>query len=207
MAEVTVLEQAGALTQEKLTYRKFVKLGTDAQGATTIEKKAVKSESDKKEPALLDDGTPNPHAGVAVSWAGPTKEGFTLFNENDFIRYQVKSWAGAETLVPDEAQRVYIFQYGLNAIQTARAIGFMDELKEGESEPTPVHDGEVIDLKDSINEQPQRRSTSEIDKFVKQADAYLAAMGIPESARAETIAKMLASMQPVTEDEGTEEVS
>lgn len=206
MAEATVFEQAGALTQEKLTYRKFVKLGTDAQGATTIEKKAVKSESDKKEPALLDDGTPNPHAGVPVSWSGPAKEGFTLFNENEFIRYQVKSWAGAETLVPDEAQRVYIFQYGLNAIQTARAIGFMDELKEGESEPTPAHDGEVIDLKDAINEQPQRRSTSEIDKFVKQADAYLAAMGIPESARAETIAKMLASMQPATEDGSVEEV-
>ena len=199
MADVNVREQAGALTQEKLTYRKFVKLGTDADGKTTIEKKAVKSESDKKEPEKLDDGTANPHAGVAVSWTGPAKEGLTLFNENEFIRYQVKSWVGAETLVPDETQRVYIFQYGLNAIQTARAIGYMDEIKEEAGEPTPVHDGETIDLITAINEPPTRKSTSDIDKLIKQLNA----MGVPADKQADFLALLL-STQAETSTEATE---
>ncbi len=189
MTDVKVTEQAGALTQEKLTYRKFVKFGTDADGKTTIEKKAVKSESDKKEPEKLEDGTPNPHAGVAVSWTGPAREGLTLFNENEFIRYQIKSWAGAETLIPEEAQRVYIFQYGLNAIQTARAIGFMDEIKEEAGEPTPVHDGETIDLVTAINEPPARKVTSDIDKLIKRLNA----MGISADKQADFLALLLAT--------------
>ncbi len=189
MTDANVTEQAGELTQEKLAYRKFVKLGTDADGKTTIEKKAVKSESDKKEPEKLDDGTPNPHAGVAVSWAAPAKEGLTLFNENEFIRYQVKSWTGVETLIPDEAQRIYIFQYGLNAIQTARAIGFMDEVKAEAGEPTPVHDGETIDLITAINEPPTRKTTSDIDKLVKQLNA----MGVPADKQADFLALLLAT--------------
>jgi hypothetical protein len=196
MADVNVMEQAGALSQERLTYRKFVKLGTDAEGKTVIEKKAVKSESDKKEPEKLDDGTVNPHAGVAVSWTGPAKDGLSLFNENEFIRYQVKTWAGAETLVPEESQRVYIFQYGLNAIQTARAIGYMDELKENESEPTPAHDGETIDLKDAINETPQRRATTDVDKLIKQ----LTAMGIPADKQVEFL-KLLQTANETATDE------
>jgi hypothetical protein len=195
MADVNVTEQAGVLTQEKLTYRKFVKLGTDADGKTIIEKKAVKSESDKKEPEKLEDGTPNPHAGVAVSWTGPAKEGLSLFNENEFIRYQVKSWAGAETLVSDETQRVYIFQYGLNAIQTARAIGFMDDLKEGADEPTPAHDGETIDLITALNEPPTRKSTSDIDKLIKQLNA----MGVPADKQADFLALLLTTQAETAE--------
>jgi hypothetical protein len=52
-----------------------------------------------------------------------------------------------------------------------------------------VHDGETIDLITAINEPPTRKSTSDIDKLIKQLNA----MGVPADKQADFLALLLAT--------------
>ena len=194
----SITEQAGSISQEKQTYRAYVTYETDAKGNTVLKEIKAQAEADKKDK----------DSGLSVNWQKLENAGYTLFAENEFVKYSVKTKAGAELLVPDEAQFVYIFQCGLNYIQNAKANAVMTAVKEGTPEPEPEFNQAVIDLRDgvdedgkySINETPTRRSTSSLDKFIKQADALLTAMGVPEDEKAAKIAAMVASLSATSED-------
>lgn len=155
--------EVGALTTEKVTYRKYVKLDTDEKGNTIVKEKKLQAEAQAKVPA---DSKDYPDSiGISVNWAKLEKEGYTLFSENEFTRYTVKSEDGFASLVPDEAQRVYIIQSGLNYLQNAKANGLMDETEENNPVPTPSYQQATIDLRDAINEPPTRKSLTDMEKL------------------------------------------
>jgi len=169
--------ESGAITTEKQTYRSYVQLGADKDGKTIVEKIKSQAEAAAKN-----------KNGVATNWAKleeeKDKDGnpvWQLFNENEFIRYTVKSLDAFTTLVPEEAQQIYIIQSGLNYLQNAKANGAMTAMKDGAPEPTPLFNQETIDLRVgvgengeySINEAPSRKSLTDVEKLEKM----LAAMG------------------------------
>jgi hypothetical protein len=200
---------SSAITSEKVTYRRYVKLVAGDDGKTTIKETRILAETDKKAPAKLKNGDPNPLAGLSVNWATAEEDGLMLFSENEVVSYDVKSFEGAELLVPDEAVRLYIFQVGLSSVQTARANGIMKAVKEGTPEPEPEFNQNTIDLRvgtddegsNSINRAPSRRSLSDLDKLIKQ----LTAMGIPPEKQAAVLAALAASQ--TVESNETEEVN
>jgi len=192
------LNTAGAVTTEKITYRAYAKFGEETvknSDGTETTKTVIKELQAKAETAKKDKDT-----GVSANWAKAEKEGFVLFNENEIVRYTVKNETGFALLVPSEEQRVYIIQSGLNYLQNAKANALSVAVKEGTPEPEPEYNGVEIDLRDSINEPPSRRSLSEIEKLVKQ----LTALGVPAHKQAETIAFILASKESVEETETVE---
>jgi hypothetical protein len=200
---------SSAITSEKVTYRRYVKLVAGDDGKTTIKETRILAETDKKAPAKLKNGDTNPLAGLSVNWATAEEDGLMLFSENEVVSYDVKSFEGAELLVPDEAVRLYIFQVGLSSVQTARANGIMKAIKEGTPEPEPEFNQNTIDLRvgtddegsNSINRAPSRRSLSDLDKLIKQ----LTAMGIPPEKQAAVLAALAASQ--TVESNETEEVN
>lgn len=173
MASATVqpIVEGGAVTTEKQTYRAYVQTSTDKDGKTVVEKIKAQAEAAAKN-----------KEGVAQNWAKieseKDKEGnpaWTLFNENEFVRYTVKSLEGFTTLVPDETQQIYIIQSGLNYLQNAKANAAMTAMKDGAPEPTPLFNQETIDLRVgvgeagefSINEPPSRKSLTDVEKLTK----------------------------------------
>ena len=170
---VDLQAEAGALSSEKVTYRKYVKLGTDKEGKTIVEDQRILAEADSKDAKT----------GVAVNWQKAENDGFILFSENDVVNYSVKTAAGFELLIPDEEIRMYLINAGLSTIQTARANAYMKAMAEGTAEPMPEYSDATLDLRIgvgedgeySINKTPSRRSLSDIEKLVKQ----LTALGIP----------------------------
>ena len=170
---VDLQAEAGALSSEKVTYRKYVKLGTDKEGKTIVEDQRILAEADSKDAKT----------GVAVNWQKAENDGFILFSQNDVVNYSVKTAAGFELLIPDEEIRMYLINAGLSTIQTARANAYMKAMAEGTAEPTPEYSDATLDLRIgvgedgeySINKTPSRRSLSDIEKLVKQ----LTALGIP----------------------------
>jgi predicted Zn-dependent protease len=185
------LATAGSVTTEKITVRAYAKLIEETvknSDDTESIKTTVKEIQAKAETAKKDKDT-----GVSANWVKAEKDGFSLFNENEFIRYSVKNEAGFALIVPSEEQRIYIIQCGLNYVQNAKTNALAVSLKEGTSEPEPEFNGVEVDLRDYINEPPSRRSLSEIEKLVKQ----LTALGVPAHKQAETIAFILASKESV----------
>jgi cysteinyl-tRNA synthetase len=196
-----VVDTAGSVTTEKTTYRTYVKYGTEnvkdsvtgeVTAKTTITEIQAKAETAKKDK----------DTGVSANWVKAEKDGFSLLTENEVIRYTVKSKAGIDLLVPDEAQQIYIFQSGLNYLQNSKANAIAVALKENTPEPEPEYSNATIDLREAINEPPSRRSLSEIDKLVK----LLTAMGVPANKQAEVIATMLAAKASAEPEEVEEEV-
>jgi hypothetical protein len=173
-ATATPVEATGAVSTEKVTYRAYVQTETDKDGKTVVTKIKAQAEADKKDAKT----------GVSVNWQKLETEGWSLLNENEFVRYQIKSLDGFKTLVPEEAQQTYIIQCGLNYIMNAKANAAMTTLVDGAPEPTAKFQSETIDLRVgvgedgefSINEAPSRKSLSDVDKLVKQ----LRAMGIAD---------------------------
>lgn len=177
----------GAISTEKVAYRGYIKTKTvdDGQGnvKTVIDKLSILSETEKKEPATIKgpDGTmiPNPYAGLSTTWANAEREGYTAFNNNDVIVYDLKDLSAFETLCPDPAIRLYIVQTGLSSIQTARANAFVKAQAENTSEPTPLYNDETLDLQVGIgddsefsfNKAPSRRGLSGDEKMVRMLTA------------------------------------
>lgn len=184
----------GSVSTEKVTYRAYVQLDTDKDGKTVIKKIKSQAEADKKDSKT----------GLSINWQKledeKDKEGnslWTLFNENEFTRYQVKDEAGFEQVVPDVNQRVYIIQCGLNYIMNAKANAAMTALKDGTPEPEPLFNQNTIDLRVgvgedgaySINEAPSRKSLTDLDKLIKN----LVAMGLTTPEQQEPILLALAA--------------
>jgi hypothetical protein len=221
------MAEVSAILQQKQTARQYVELVStkDAQDntITTLDERSILVESEKKEPEKLKDGTPNPLAGVAVNWANaerPNKRraGLTQFSENEFITYDINTIDGFALLYPDPKQQLYVIQKGHGAFQTQLIQSAMKALKEDATEPTPEMDGQTIDLRVgvdeagtySINNLPSKQKVSTLDKFIKQANALLDSLGIPEEGRPALIAGIVANLQaaatPVA-SEDAEEVS
>lgn len=193
-----------AIVTEKSTVRaywKFVTKKVKAKDGTVSEKTALQIQA-KAESAKKD------------NWKKLEEQGFTLLSENDFVRYTVKAIEAAPTLVEDAAQQAYVFQSGVNYIQNSKMNAFSIEIKEGtgtgpDNPPIPLHNGEEIDLKASINEKPGRRSLTQLEKL----DKMLEAMGLSPAARAEFLrnaaqsyeAAKAAGAVPAESDEEEEE--
>ena len=166
---VDVNAAAGALSSEKITNRRYVKLGTDKEGKTVIEEQRVIAEADSKDKKT----------GLAVNWQKAEDDGYIQFSQNDAVVYNVKSAEGFELLCPDEEIRMYIINTGLSTIQTARAQAFMKANAENTAEPEPLYNDMTLDLRTgvgedgefSINKTPSRRSLSDIEKLIKQLTA------------------------------------
>jgi hypothetical protein len=198
---------AGAISTEKVTYRRYVKLEADAEGKTTIKETRILAETDKKVPAKDAHGNPSVNAGLSVNWAKAEEDGLTLFSENEAVTYDVKTKDGIEILNPDPAIQLYIYQTGLATIQTARVQAFMKALVENAAEPTPEFNQVTLDLRVgvgddgeySFNKAPSKRGLSNEEKLVKQ----LTAMGVPPERQQAVLAAMLAAMT-ATGDESEE---
>lgn len=174
------------LTTEKVTYRAYVKF---------------------KEDGTIDDIQAKAQVKDNANWVKLEKEGWTQFNQNDVIRYTVKTKDAAALLVPDETQFIYIFQAGLNYLQNAKANKFMLDIKEGtdtkEVQAEPVYNDDEIDLRDSINEAPERRSLSPLEK----AQKLFAGLNMSEEAKQELLLQLAAQFAaaPATgEEQGAE---
>jgi hypothetical protein len=140
----------GDLTTEKVTYRTYVKFAEDGTIDKIVSKAQVKDDA---------------------NWAKLEKDGWTKFNQNDFIRYTVKSLDAAKLLIPDEKQLVYIFQAGLNYLQNSKANAVNVEIKDGtdtkDVPAEPMYNDEEIDLREAINTPPERKSLSPMEKLEK----------------------------------------
>lgn len=188
----------GSITTEKNLYRRYVQLDVDeATGKTVIKKERVLIQSDGTIKVKQEDGSTK---DMPASWANAEKDGFTLFSENEFITYSVKSIDGFKQLVPSEEHQLYLINIGLSNVQTARAQAAMKADKENSPEPTPEFDQATIDLavgtddegSYSLNRAPSRRSASETDKLIKQFKA----MGITDEAQiAAILTKVLEAKQ------------
>jgi hypothetical protein len=189
MADETV-DSTGALTTEKFTSRKYVKLGTDDKGNTVITDTKIQAEAQAK---VTD--TKSPYVGMAVNWAKLEADGYTLFSENEFVRYTVKSIDGFKHLISTEDQQVYIIQAGLNYIQNAKSNKLMDELVEGATEPTPASNQETIDLREAINEPPSRKSLTDMEKL----NRLLAGLNLTAEQKKDLLVSLAASQMDQSE--------
>jgi len=133
-----------ALSTEKTTYRGYAKLNEKGE----IESLNAKAESNGQ-----------------VSWNKLEAAGAVLINENEFVRYTISSIEDFKALVPDEAQLIYIAQAGLNYVQNAKANAYMVDLEEDNI--TPKYNGQLIDLKEAINDPPSKRSLTDQQKLEK----------------------------------------
>jgi hypothetical protein len=155
-SEVLAAVGSGDLSMDKTTYRAYVKLDDKGEIIETVAKAEVKDQTNWKK---LEEG------------------GYKQWNENVMVRYTVKSMAAFEHLVPDEAQRVYIAQVGINYVQNSKANGLAVELKEG-SETEPAYNNEEIDLREYINMIPSKRALTPLEKLERQ----LAGLGLDPTA-------------------------
>lgn len=139
-------EASGNFATEKVTYRSYVKL------------------NDKGE---IDSINAKAEAANQASWKKLEASGATLWNTNEFIRYIVHSDDGFKMIVPDEAQRLYIIQAGLNYVQNSKANAYMVEPTgaEGADASSPKYNNETIDLKDAINDPPSKRALTDQQKL------------------------------------------
>lgn len=136
-------ENTGNVTFENITYRGYVKLNDKGEIDTLVAKAEVANQT---------------------NWRKLEAAGYQLWNENEFKKYIVQSDDGFKLLVPDEAQRLYIIQAGLNYIQNSKANAYMVERKEGDDN-SPKYNSEPIDLKEAINDPPSKRALSDSQKM------------------------------------------
>lgn len=136
-------DNSGSLSTEKVTYRAYAKLTEKGEIDTLVAKAESANQS---------------------NWKKLEASGSTMWSENEFIKYIVQSDDGFKLLVPDEQQRLYIVQAGLNYIQNSKANSLMLERKEGD-ENSPASNGITIDLKEAINEPPSKRALTDQQKL------------------------------------------
>jgi len=157
------LEAGDSLTTEKVTYRGYAKVNEKGE----LEGYQAKAE-----------------VANQVNWKKMEAAGNTLINTNEFTRYILKTMKGFELLVPSEEQRLYISQAGLNYIQNSKANGYMNDF--AEDKITPVNNDQTIDLREGINDPPQKRALTDQEKL----ERLVKSMGLS----AEDMQKMFADL-------------
>ncbi len=169
MSISTVDVNSGAVSTDKSVYRGYAELKTvtDSDGTT---KTVLGERRIMQETAAKDKNT-----GLSQNWQKAENDNLILFNENEVISYAANSWEGAEILVPDSDQRLYIFNAGLSNLQTSKAQAFMKTMAEGTAEPTPQFNQTTLDLRVGIGDEgeysiqnaPQRRTLTDQQKLEK----------------------------------------
>ena len=149
----------GALSTDKTTYKGFAKFNAEGNIEGKINAKAETK------------------ADVQEGWNKLLASGSVEWNQNEFIRYVVHTIEGFNMLVPDKNQQVYVIQAGLNYIQNAKANKLMVEQQDAPNENSPVHNGETIDLREYINEPPEKRSLTDRQKL----DRLIKSMGLADA--------------------------
>jgi|SRR5215472_4273018 len=167
------------LTVEKVTYKGFAKW--DEEGK--IKAYNAKQESAKNE-----------------AWKNLEDAGYKLFNEIEFLKYIVHSEAGFTELVPDEEQRVYIIQAGLNYVQNAKASNVMSE-RADDNELQPKYNNTTFDLREKINEEPKKRVLTDFQKIERLLGTITASKDEKSAILAALMAKFQAEMPSETEQE------
>ena len=190
---VVLTDAVGALSQQKDVARRYVKIepvtGADNTVTNVIKEQSILVASEK---LVKDTNQP-------VNWANAEKAGLTLFNENEFVTYDIKSLEGFSALYPDPKQQLYIIQKGHSAFQTQCIQAAMKANKEGEAEPTAELDGQTIDLRIglgdeglySLNTPPSKSKVSLDDKLLRT----LVAAGYSEDEASTAVLTLLAAMQ------------
>lgn len=180
-------QNTGSLTTEKVTYRAYVKLTDKGE----IDSLVAKAESANKS-----------------NWTKLEAAGNVQWSQNEFTRYIVQSDEGFKLLVPDEAQRLYIVQAGLNYVQNSKANAYMVERKEGD-ENSPAYNDQTIDLKEAINEPPSKRALTDqqkLERLVKSMGLSADQMNVMFAELAKRFATPSATAEVEVEAE-SEEVS
>ena len=102
-------------------------------------------------------------------WAALEEAKETNLAENSYVWYTLLDEAGFSELVPSPDQRLAIINKGLNALQTAYANQTQSETNEDNTEY--VTNGQIIDLREAINEPINKRSQSPVQKLTNQFSA------------------------------------
>lgn len=144
-------DSTGAISTEKVTYQGWAKFNDkseridyNAKGITNN----TKSEEEKNKKMA--------------------ESGWTEFNKNDVIKYNVSTEEGFHTLVASPEQRVYIINSGLNYLQNSKTNAAMASVND---DGTPEYNDTEIDLREAINEPPSKRSLTPQQKMERQLDA------------------------------------
>lgn len=100
---------------------------------------------------------------------------YTLMLEQTVREYKANTWDGVAALIPDEEERVNIFNAGLNAKSDRKIKAVLTEVTEdGKSlEFDPV---ELFDTIDLIQEATQRKNLTPIEKATRQIRTAVKAM-------------------------------
>lgn len=149
IAVASMAAQNGDITTEKITTRGYVRLKEDGLIIDKIYARAeIKDHS---------------------NWEKLEKEGFTKFNENQFVRYNLKSEDAFKLLVPDAQRRLEIIQDGVNYVQNSRMNAISIMVKDGTGEngiaPEPDWNDDLIDLKEYINQAKVSKRLSPDDQL------------------------------------------
>lgn len=139
----------GSITTEKITTRGYFKLKEDGIAIDKIYARAeIKDHS---------------------NWEKLEEQGFKKWNENQFIRYTLKTEEAFALLVPDAQRRMEIIQDGINYVQNSRMNALAILTKDGTGEngiaPEPDWNDEVIDLKEYINQAKVSKRLSPDDQL------------------------------------------
>ena len=168
-------DSSAHITGTLVTYRTYGAF--DENGKAKNVKKTKKKDSEGNEiEEVAYEGLPSvlSQTQTGKNWEEAEKRGATVLAENAHKFYTLVSLDGFETLIPDEAQRLYVVQKGMDAIQTAAANQAQMEFEEKNSKDDPdvfVNNGVTIDLREALNTPPKRKNLTDEEKFMKAVGA------------------------------------
>lgn len=157
MATATEATSSVGIITNNETYRVYVKLDSEGK-IQTKETKVVTSGKDNKTWNDLDND----------------KE-YTLAIEQSVREYKAGSWDALTSLIPDEDERLVIFNSGLNAKSDRKLKAILTEVDDAGTNLThePVDLYDTIDL---IQEPTQRRNLTPVEKATRQIRTAIKAM-------------------------------
>lgn len=190
---MTDVAEVGAITTQKITYRRYVKTAVDKDGKTVITDSAIQAASQKSDK----------DTGIPENWARLERDGYSLFSENDAVFYTVKTEEGEQHLIPDSTQRLYFFQTGLDNRQGAIVQSKMKELDTSSTEPAPMYNQETFDLKEDINEPVSKQRLDPVEKIKRQ----ITALGLSPEEIQQVLLAVAASTAAAAASEEVQEVA
>lgn len=152
--ETSTPQSSKNLSVDKKTYRTYGVPVTNDKGKDEYKALGTKN-SDGSAGKMLDTPRILAETQDKKAWAKAEEDGNTRLSENVYVFYALETLDGFEELIPDEEQRLFIVNKGIQSLQTQKANQLQAELDE--SETLFVHDGETIDLREYLNESPKRK--------------------------------------------------
>lgn len=127
-----------------VTYRTYGAVDATGKAVGVKKGKGKVAEEFEGNPAILS------QTQTGKNWEAAEEKGATILNQNQFKFYTLSAESAFPTLVPDETQRLYIIQKGLDALQTAAANRLQTELQEKKAKEDPdvyMYNEDTIDLR------------------------------------------------------------